>query len=364
MSQVKIPSWMMMIAECLESHLNSYESPLLEILPHPQVDRGICGNHEAFKTHLHHFCLFLCCAKEASRFGLENASTYTSETPVDDDDNDYDDDDGRLRRADVNAKVTSDIKEENAGNDVTFFSLPRVPLARLSLLAQPEDYRAWNSLKHPRLSMSRELKFGYFVLTKHPRSAETYCHLRYVTRRVRREGIVSTFSLCREGLTKCAEAAARYHGNYHAWDHRRFLISLLVEEREGDSGGSAEAGGILQNELDDVKAWQNTRVSDACPFKYRLFLVETRSAAKIAGVKFDFAEELSELNRLMSTFAGHETLWNHRLDLMKLARREDSAGFERLQTEDRRFLQGLEGKPKNDWEMTLLDRYTSSLARS
>jgi len=383
--------------DCLESHLKTYESPVLEVLPHPEPDRGRCGSHEAFKTHRHHFCVFACCAKVVSRFCLEAAATIDASTAateasvaasgkvdrISDVPGHPPDDDaivkgattalvGRANDADCAEMcgkdgVDGDIKngvdvDANALLKATFSPL-RTRFARLSLLAQPEDYRAWNVLKHPRLDGSRELKYAYFILTKHPRSAETFCHLRHLTRRLLRSTTsTSLTTLCLEGFAKCADAASRYHGNYHAWDHRRFLVSLLVEDDEGTGRGiisDDEAAVILQRELDGVKAWQSSRVSDACPFKYRLFLVETRfrRPGLAGGVKFDFFEELVELNRLQAVYAGHETLWNYRRDLMELARKEGGAAFEALLEEDAKFLSGVELTSKNDWEMTLHDRY-------
>jgi len=256
-------------------------------------------------------------------------------------------------------------------------SLSTAQLSRLSLIAQPEDYRSWNVLKHPLLNARFELKFAYFILTKHPRSAETYCHLRFLSRLICREAknaFDAKKRLCGEGFAKCEEAASRYHGNYHAWDHRRFLMSLLIEESEEIDArdfsetddfnpNNDEISSMTQRELNDVKSWQSTRVSDACPFKYRLFLVEIRSKARLRGVDFDFFDELTELNRLMTIYPGHESLWNYRRDFMKLARGEGQEIFERLSREDAAFLSDAELKSKNDWEITLHDRYQSQIAR-
>jgi len=355
MSEEKLPSWLTFVAESLESHLQTFESPILEILPHPVPDRGPCGKHEAFKTHLHHFCLFLCCGKELSRFCLKN-------TAFNDGDEEENDVSGNgCSQSDGNGDGKNGIHSTSNQDRRSCVDTPSAKslslfnerVSRLGLMAQPEDYRIWNVLKHPRLDPMRELKFGYFILTRHSRSSETFCHLRHVTRRACSDATQSVSSICTRGFAECAGAASRYHGNYHAWDHRRFLVSLLVDAGED----KAEVGAMIQKELDGVKAWQSSRVSDACPFKYRLFLVEIRSKARLDGLKFDFGEELLELNRLMRVYPGHETLWNHRRDLMELARRDDPASFDVLVERDDEFLHGLQAKAKNDWEMMLHDRY-------
>lgn len=440
--------WMTFVFDSLESHLKTYESPLFEILPHPTPDRGKCGNHEATKTHRHHFCLFLCCAKDISRYCLESVAFRGA---IDGDGElatsrgiNSGDDSGKLRSigaADndavtagvngdcggresrckthpspgsndvtiTNARVNFSAKKDNVTNhssgcngvDITNAidnsstlkhnsstlrlahpsttpSLLPSQLSRLSLLVQPEDYRSWNILKRGSNS-SLELKFAYFVLTKHPRSTEIFCHLRYLSNKISRDAkdnFAAKMALCRQGFAKCEEAAARYHGNYHAWDHRRFLASLLVnsptdDDDDDDFNDSKDTNpnddtiaALLQKELNDVKQFQSTRVSDACPFKYRLFLVEMRSNAGLKGVHFEFLEELAELNRLMSVYPGHESLWNYRRDLIRLARKEDESNFDLLSREDAAFLASVEMKCKNDWEITLQDRYRSQVARA
>ena len=341
---------MTFLAESLESHLKTFESPILEILPHPTADRGCCGKHDAFKTHLHHFCLFLCCAKEISRYSLLTLASCGADS-TDADVNS----DGEKRGVENAGKDDTEHSHDRrcavASSPLPPLSLARERLSRLSLLAQPEDYRSWNLLKHPRLDATRELKFAYFILSRHPRSAETFCHLRHVTRRASLDAASSLLNLCQRGFAECAAAASRYHGNYHAWDHRRFLATLLVD------AGVDGVGAAWQKELDDVKAWQSSRVSDACPFQYRLFLVETRFRAGVDGVKFDFIEELTELDRLMRSFPGHETLWNHRRDLIKLAHQAEPTLADQLLQRDDEFLASLNCQAQNDWELTLYDRY-------
>jgi len=400
-----LPPWMSFVYDSLESHLKTYESPLLEILPHPTPDRGQCGKHEATKTYRHHFCLFLCCAKEISRCCLESAAALRAvsegekkeEEEGDVLDKSYRDNgnESRYEEKGIPRKPSlrlNDVGEEYDERDQSSLedkssdlrlppstspSLLSTQLSRLSLLVQPEDYRSWNILKRGQNS-SLELKFAYFILTKHPRSAETFCHLRYLSNRICREAednFDAKNTLCRQGFAKCGEAASRYHGNYHAWDHRRFLVSLLVNSRDrcgappspprgvNVDDDTDTIGSLLQRELDDVKTFQSTRVSDACPFKYRLFLVETRSKAGLTSVRFDFLQEMMELNSLMSVYPGHESLWNYRRDLMKLARIEDESNFDLLRREDAAFLSGVEMKSRNDWEITLQDRYRTQLER-
>ena len=385
-----LPPWMSLVHDSLESHLKTYESPLLEILPHPTPDRGRCGDHEANKAHLHHFCLFLCCAKKISWHCLETAASggafggegeeekeRLGRTAVKESEGEKNELVGNGR-----TKISGEILDGIRGGDDNeasseyskvrihqHLSLSTAQLSRLSLIAQPEDYRSWNVLKHPLLNARFELKFAYFILTKHPRSAETYCHLRFLSRLIcceAKNAFDAKKRLCGEGFAKCEEAASRYHGNYHAWDHRRFLMSLLIDESEENDDfnpNNDEISSMTQRELNDVKSWQSTRVSDACPFKYRLFLVEIRSKAGLRGVEFDFFDELTELNRLMTIYPGHESLWNYRRDFMKLARGEGQEIFERLSREDAAFLSDAEMNSKNDWEITLHDRYQSQIAR-
>ena len=51
-------------------------------------------------------------------------------------------------------------------------------------------------------------------------------------------------------------------------------------------------------------------------------------------------------------------------DLIRLARKEDESNFDLLSREDAAFLASVEMKCKNDWEITLQDRYRSQVARA
>jgi len=307
-----LPTWMSKLHEALDNHLDRFDSPELEIMPLIGESVSACGQHAAFQTHQQYFCLFACCAKTLSRLCCHSLN-------------------------EVSRKPEEAI----------------LKLARLLLVVQPEDYRAWNLLKRD-LDPKKETQFAHFILTKHPRSSETYVQLRYLA--MRQRGLNRTMGICKRGFTVCDKAASSYRDNYHAWDHRRFLALMLLEDEVEDQIKID----ILQTELDVVGRWRESHISDSCPFKYRLFLVLVARARSLQ-LRFSFDEELRDLNRLMATFPGHETLWDYRRELVaSIGLSEETFDLVR----EKAFVSNMAvnlSDPVTKWEMTLRKRYLTFL---
>lgn len=322
MSDKTLPTWMALFYDALDLHLKTFDSPEFELLPHPKTDleKGRCGAHEASQSHCHIFCLFICCGKTILQHSLPLLKTS--------------------------------FECENR---------TRFKLARLALLLQPEDYCAWNVLKSEKNHNTRvvtvckvDLKFPYFLLTKHPRSAETFCHLRFLLRHLADDLTDDFRSTAEEALRKCNAAADNHHGNYHAWDHRRYVVTLLLDSKDK---GRNSLSALMQSEFDQVRLWQASHISDFCPFKYRVDLIKLCRSNQIQ-LNFCLSDELGDLNKLMRVYTGHETLWQHRKDLRALANEIQDSDYESFLTKEKSFLDHFSANSQDDWELTLYDRYS------
>ncbi|XP_023659021.2 protein prenyltransferase alpha subunit repeat-containing protein 1 [Paramormyrops kingsleyae] len=231
------------------------------------------------------------------------------------------------------------------------------------LLLNPDFTTAWNVRKELAqcgvLNPERDLYLGKLVLTKFPKSPETWIHRRWVLQQVLRQcrpraaeqkepGEVELGGaqgsppnerlrrVLRDEMKVCAEAAGRYPSNYNAWSHRIWVLQNLAK-------GNLK---ILYDELSSMKLWVSTHVSDHSGFHYRQFLMKalvaelSRAADASCGPSQDlhrshwpngdgvgpaaaeesrtasvpelFGKELELCTDLIETYPGHETLWCHR----------------------------------------------------
>lgn len=134
-----------------------------------------------------------------------------------------------------------------------------VSAATAMLIASPDFLTAWNVRKaafEPR-DAEKELHFTMLVLTRNPKSAETWTHRHWVLRTL----AFKHFSI--EGELQLAwMAATRVSCNYYATVHRLRLLPLLTNEH-------------LCRELEHSRKWLKTHVSDCSGWVYHRMLVQT-----------------------------------------------------------------------------------------
>ncbi|KAL4623155.1 protein prenyltransferase alpha subunit repeat-containing protein 1 [Arapaima gigas] len=228
------------------------------------------------------------------------------------------------------------------------------------LLLNPDFTTAWNVRKElvqcGALNTERDLYLGKLVLTKFPKSPETWIHRRWVLQQVLRQFRPSTPGaehkemgqveqsqaqaatqaerlqrILQEEMQVCGEAAGRYPSNYNAWSHRIWVLQNLAR-------GNLK---ILHDELSSMKLWVSMHVSDHSGFHYRQFLLKTLVGEMSLTVEIPhatphapsdqhcshwpngdspvavtvpqlFDQELELCTDLIETYPGHETLWCHR----------------------------------------------------
>ncbi|XP_041372170.1 protein prenyltransferase alpha subunit repeat-containing protein 1-like isoform X2 [Gigantopelta aegis] len=236
-----------------------------------------------------------------------------------------------------------------------------VKLTRAVLLVNPECYTAWNIRKEmveaDNLTLTDDLKFGALILSKHPKSAETFIHRRWLLQKLIGQSLVSSndsnasnsslepredlvnldfinvnflptsnsvppsnkiviphpdSGACEhfmEEMTVCLESATKYACNYYAWSHRIWVLQSCFNCRVS----------ILLSELHLTQSWASSHVSDHSGFQYRQFLLsqlrkQTSTLSSKFSIKFAdiLQKEMCFIIDLLSCFPEHETLWYHR----------------------------------------------------
>ncbi|XP_033634892.1 protein prenyltransferase alpha subunit repeat-containing protein 1-like [Asterias rubens] len=222
------------------------------------------------------------------------------------------------------------------------------------VLLNPECMSAWNLRKQlvlrKFLKVEDDLNLARLVLTKHPKSPETFCHRRWLLQHLFPSSPLATkadsprtshqdghpeelaerlqddeeapcggneprMTSVRAEMEVCTAAASRYPSNYNAWSHRIWVIEHLA--------GSPPQ--FLELELKATKSWVSSHVSDHSGFHYRQFLVGTltglssQGSPKRVGKGLNVSlyvrlllQELQLILDLVTSYPGHEAVWYHR----------------------------------------------------
>ncbi|KAK3096488.1 hypothetical protein FSP39_000644 [Pinctada imbricata] len=242
-------------------------------------------------------------------------------------------------------------------------------LSRAVVLVNPECSTAWNIRKelvdNGDLSVSDDLRLGALVLSKHPKSPETFSHSLIDQKKTHlvivhctivvfhrvlvaiivqgvgqftrtfvnmdaidinveaglhnlpenRQGLNipamqnSFHEHMQRELTVCKCAAEKYSCNYNAWSHRIWVMQNCFN-------CSVQ---VLLAELQSTEVWVKKHVSDHSGFHYRQFLLSTiQQSADCLMEQFSMnhrnllQKEMNLLIDLIKTCPGHEALWYHR----------------------------------------------------
>lgn len=90
------------------------------------------------------------------------------------------------------------------------------------------------------ITLKLELKFLDLLLTKHPKSSETWTHRRWVVRmlydNVLRKndnvGRTEAARIVEREIKVCGDVARVYPKNYYAWTYRAWVLSLSGSDNE------------------------------------------------------------------------------------------------------------------------------------
>ncbi|XP_073242726.1 protein prenyltransferase alpha subunit repeat-containing protein 1-like [Porites lutea] len=184
-----------------------------------------------------------------------------------------------------------------------------VQLSRAVLLVNAECYTAWNARKEMItsgvLNLVDDWKFSGVVLSKHPRSAETFSHRKWTIVQLEKHKGQGEFiqSYLRTELAITLRAAECYADNYTAWSHRAWLVDRFMYDKKKK----------LFCELQGIRAWAESHISDNCCFHHRqLLLRHLKNVCSKGEVVHLLLSEVEFITDLILTFPGHEVLWYHR----------------------------------------------------
>ncbi|XP_071107699.1 protein prenyltransferase alpha subunit repeat-containing protein 1-like [Haliotis cracherodii] len=233
-------------------------------------------------------------------------------------------------------------------------------LSRAVLLIQPDCYTVWNIRKdlveYGDVTIADDLNLGSLILSKHPKSAETFIHRRWLLHKLlnqclassndsntsnnscQQDGCVNMDAIgvdllpqvdnhahnnhmlqvavdrdvqgqIQQELSVCRRAADRYPCNYHAWSHRIWTLQHCYHCSIR----------VLLAELHATQSWAANHISDHSGFHYRQFILnQLLQQADILRDKFCtdahnlLERELELILDLINSYPGHEALWYHR----------------------------------------------------
>lgn len=143
-----------------------------------------------------------------------------------------------------------------------------------ALLLNPDVTTFWNMrrelVRSQKLDASDEFAFSRLVLYHKPKCFEAFAYRRWLLSYVlnakdsRYDPNSTNSPLCTE-LDVATTCADRYANNYHAWSHRRHMLTLR------ESRGFAYP--TLENEWKNSLVWCQRHVSDYSGLSYRQFLL-------------------------------------------------------------------------------------------
>lgn len=138
---------------------------------------------------------------------------------------------------------------------------------RALLLVNANHYAAWAARRSlvSRLQRTREkeLSLSSLILTKHPKSAQTWEYRRWLLS----EDNVHSWAA---GELALAQRLTHYYAkNYYAWTHRLWIMQALAERSAGETTDTrAAALHCLEAELEATAAWQRANLGDHCAYHH------------------------------------------------------------------------------------------------
>lgn len=197
------------------------------------------------------------------------------------------------------------------------------------LLIRPEVCTFWNLrrklLKKGLITCEAEQLLTKLILSRKPKCMEAFYQRQWLYNKVL--SVSEQRDLIQQERQLCTWAAGRHQNNYHAWNHRLWLLKHIV---------SSDADSLLELvnvEFRDVKEWAAVHISEHSGLHYMNKLVEFTIQCSLDG-KFElndaapymqkprdvYAELLKWNKGLITLFPGHEALFYARRSLLLLWR--------------------------------------------
>ncbi|KAG7205074.1 hypothetical protein KM043_005452 [Ampulex compressa] len=177
-----------------------------------------------------------------------------------------------------------------------------------ALLLNPDVTTFWNMrrelVRSHKLDPSQELSFARLVLYHKPKCFEAFAYRRWLlpyildAKEERQNVMPAESPLCVE-MEIAGTCADRYANNYHAWSHRRHVMTLR------ESRGYAHPS--LESEWKNSLVWCQRHVSDYSGLSYRQFLLrkymfETRAGTSESLIKQTDVDDTEERREELAAY--------------------------------------------------------------
>ncbi|XP_018009542.1 protein prenyltransferase alpha subunit repeat-containing protein 1-like [Hyalella azteca] len=190
------------------------------------------------------------------------------------------------------------------------------------LLIRPEVTTFWNLrralIKKGLVSGDQELLLTKLILSRKPKCIEAFYERQWLYTKVL---ATSGHEWIRQEIDLCTWATSRHQNNYHAWNHRLWLLNkLLLHEDRND---------LLKSEFESVMEWAEVHVSEHSCMHYVNQLVERMALSSkeglcslervppyVSSVAQLYEAMLSWNQNLIVQYPGHETLFYARKSLV------------------------------------------------
>jgi len=126
------------------------------------------------------------------------------------------------------------------------------------LIVNADNYTAWNWRKKRCIAADdwkwpSELEWNAAILSKHPKSGESWAHRKYVCGRMLGASGEFSAEVCDRELDICLEAALVYPRNYYAWSHLRWISTHSTASWCATAVHRVK--GFIQGHVGDGSAW-------------------------------------------------------------------------------------------------------------
>ncbi|XP_011502398.1 PREDICTED: protein prenyltransferase alpha subunit repeat-containing protein 1-A [Ceratosolen solmsi marchali] len=144
-----------------------------------------------------------------------------------------------------------------------------------ALLLNPDILTFWNMrrqfIRNGKLDPMEELRFVNIVLYYKAKCFEAFSYRRWILKLLlfkNQDAIHKIELLFRNEIQISSMAANRYSNNCHAWNHRKYIISMF------ETVCISVFGSLLDKEWEESTSWCNSHVSDYSGYDYRQFLLK------------------------------------------------------------------------------------------
>lgn len=186
-------------------------------------------------------------------------------------------------------------------------------ISRALVIVSADHYSAWNVRKQlvvqGHITSLEELHLTSVVLTKQPKSIDTWAHRKWLVNRQSSPLLVGTCETAQH-MAMCDLVLARSPRNYHCWAFRTYVMQRLYVVQEHQETTDTGFQALLRAELVQSMDWTQVHISDHSGWVYRMELLSMMMImTKTTSVGKLLTRELERNVALIEMYPHHESLW-------------------------------------------------------